>query len=88
MSLRRRLVYIHPMAVDKAILVRLNYRNAYGYWSEQRRTLNKEVLTATQQVRDKTERGEGCLMAVPVVVSQLPGLLNGCFQLFHLWVCS
>ncbi|XP_037087739.1 transmembrane protein KIAA1109 homolog [Pollicipes pollicipes] len=52
-ALRRPLVYVQPMAVDKAILVWLNYRNAYDYWSEQRRTLNKEVLTATQQVLDK-----------------------------------
>ena len=50
-ALRRPLVYVQPMAVDKAILVWLNYRNAYDYWSEQRRTLNREVLTATQQVR-------------------------------------
>ena len=49
-TLRRPLIYIQPLAVDKAILVWLNYRNAYEYWNEQRSCLNKEVLTATQQV--------------------------------------
>lgn len=52
-TLRRPLVYIQPMAVDKAILVWLNYKNAYDYWNEQRSNLNKEVLTATQQVFEK-----------------------------------
>lgn len=49
-TLNRPLVYIQPLAVDKAILVWLNYKNAYEYWNEQRSSLNKEVLTATQQV--------------------------------------
>lgn len=49
-TLKRPLIYIQPMAVDKAILVWLNYKNAYEYWNEQRSNLNKEVLTATQQV--------------------------------------
>ncbi|XP_075226335.1 transmembrane protein KIAA1109 homolog tweek [Lycorma delicatula] len=52
-TLKRPLVYIQPVAVDKAILVWLNYKNAYEYWSEQRSNLNKEVLTATQQVFEK-----------------------------------
>ncbi|XP_039287951.1 LOW QUALITY PROTEIN: transmembrane protein KIAA1109 [Nilaparvata lugens] len=52
-TLKRPLVYIQPIAVDKAILVWLNYKNAYEYWSEQRSNLNKEVLTATQQVFEK-----------------------------------
>lgn len=52
-TLRRPLIYIQPMAVDKAILVWLNYKNAYDYWNEQRSNLNKEVLTATQQVLEK-----------------------------------
>lgn len=51
--LRRPLVYIQPVAVDKAILVWLNYKNAYEYWNEKRLNLNKEVLTATQQVFEK-----------------------------------
>ncbi|KAI5697328.1 hypothetical protein M8J75_008670 [Diaphorina citri] len=34
-SLTRPLVYIQPVAVDKAILVWLNYKNAYDYWTEQ-----------------------------------------------------
>ena len=36
-----------------AVLVWLNYKNAYEYWTEQRMTLNTEVLTATRQVMDK-----------------------------------
>ncbi|XP_046668210.1 transmembrane protein KIAA1109 homolog isoform X3 [Homalodisca vitripennis] len=52
-TLKRPLIYIQPMAVDKAILVWLNYKNAYEYWTEQRSSLNKEVLTATQQVFEK-----------------------------------
>lgn len=49
-TLKRPLIYIQPMAVDRAILVWLNYKNAYEYWNENRANLNKEVLTATQQV--------------------------------------
>ena len=36
-----------------AVLVWLNYKNAYEYWTEQRLALNKEVQTATQQVMDR-----------------------------------
>lgn len=36
-----------------AVLVWLNYKNAYEYWTEQRMALNTEVLTATRQVMDK-----------------------------------
>lgn len=50
-TLKRPLIYIQPLAVDKAILVWLNYKNAYDYWNEKRANLNKEVLTATQQVK-------------------------------------
>ncbi|XP_046402633.1 transmembrane protein KIAA1109 isoform X3 [Ischnura elegans] len=57
-TLRRPLIYIQPLAVDKAILVWLNYRNAYEYWNEQRSCLNKEVLTATQQVFEKVPFGQ------------------------------
>ncbi|XP_025405724.1 uncharacterized protein KIAA1109 isoform X4 [Sipha flava] len=53
-TLRRPLIYIQPMAVDKAILVWLNYKNAYEYWNEQRASLNKEVLTATQPSSEKS----------------------------------
>jgi len=49
-TLKRPLIYMQPMAVDKAILVWLNYKTAYEYWNEQRTNLNNEVLTATQQV--------------------------------------
>jgi len=33
-----------------AVLVWLNYKNAYEYWMEQRLALNREVQTATHQV--------------------------------------
>lgn len=45
-TLTRPLIYIQPVAVDKAILVWLNYKNAYEYWNEQRSSLNTEVLAA------------------------------------------
>ncbi|KAH9636968.1 hypothetical protein HF086_008229 [Spodoptera exigua] len=54
-NLKRPLIYIQPVAVDKAILVWLNYKNAYEYWNEKRLNLNKEVLTATQQVFEKVQ---------------------------------
>ncbi|KAL0269606.1 UNVERIFIED_CONTAM: hypothetical protein PYX00_007281 [Menopon gallinae] len=57
-TLKRPLIYIQPMAVDKAILVWLNYKNAYEYWNEQRSNLNKEVLTATHQVLEKVPFGQ------------------------------
>ena len=40
-----------------AVLVWLNYKNAYDYWNEQRLALNKEVQKATQQVFDKLPLG-------------------------------
>nr|XP_027205737.1 transmembrane protein KIAA1109-like [Dermatophagoides pteronyssinus] len=52
-TLNRPLVYIQPLALDKAILVWINYKNAYEYWNEQRASLNNEVLQATQQIFDK-----------------------------------
>lgn len=52
-TLKRPLVYFQPIAIDKAILVWLNYKTAYEYWAEKRANLNMEVLTATQQVFDK-----------------------------------
>ncbi|CAH0602823.1 unnamed protein product [Chrysodeixis includens] len=54
-TLKRPLIYIQPVAVDKAILVWLNYKNAYEYWNEKRLNLNTEVLTATQQVFEKVQ---------------------------------
>lgn len=57
-TLKRPLIYIQPVAVDKAILVWLNYKNAYEYWSEKRANLNKEVLAATQQVFEKMPFGQ------------------------------
>ncbi|KAH9506664.1 hypothetical protein DERF_011385 [Dermatophagoides farinae] len=52
-TLNRPLVYIQPLALDKAILVWINYKNAYEYWNEQRASLNNEVIQATQQVFDR-----------------------------------
>ncbi|XP_026672112.1 transmembrane protein KIAA1109 homolog [Ceratina calcarata] len=57
-TLKRPLIYVQPMAIDKAILVWLNYKNAYEYWNEKRANLNKEVLTATQQVFEKVPFGQ------------------------------
>lgn len=57
-TLKRPLIYIQPIAVDKAILVWLNYKNAYEYWNEKRANLNNEVLTATQQVFEKVPFGQ------------------------------
>nr|XP_033335326.1 transmembrane protein KIAA1109 homolog isoform X11 [Megalopta genalis] len=57
-TLKRPLIYIQPVAIDKAILVWLNYKNAYEYWNEKRANLNKEVLTATQQVFEKVPFGQ------------------------------
>ncbi|CAG9815067.1 unnamed protein product [Phaedon cochleariae] len=57
-TLKRPLIYIQPSAVDKAILVWLNYKNAYDYWNEKRANLNKEVLNATQQVYEKFQFGQ------------------------------
>ncbi|XP_017486046.1 PREDICTED: uncharacterized protein KIAA1109 [Rhagoletis zephyria] len=42
LKLKRPLLYIQPIAVDKAILVWLNYKNAYEYWAEKRANLNYE----------------------------------------------
>jgi hypothetical protein len=49
-SLDKPRIFVLPMAVDRAIMVWLNYRNAYEYWTEQRESLKREVLLATQQV--------------------------------------
>lgn len=60
-TLKRPLVYFQPIAIDKAILVWLNYKTAYEYWAEKRANLNMEVLTATQQVFDKVPFGSSNL---------------------------
>lgn len=56
-TLKRPLVYFQPIAIDKAILVWLNYKTAYEYWAEKRANLNMEILTATQQVFEKVPFG-------------------------------
>ncbi|XP_077518913.1 transmembrane protein KIAA1109 homolog tweek [Amblyomma americanum] len=52
-TMNRPMIYFQPIALDKAVLVWLNYKNAYEYWNEQRGSLNKEVLTATQQLFER-----------------------------------
>ena len=52
-TLNRPLVFMQPVAVDRAILFWLSYKNAWEYWTEQRLNLNKEVLAATEQVLEK-----------------------------------
>ena len=42
-TLNRPLVFVQPVAVDRAILFWLSYKNAWEYWTEQRLNLNKEV---------------------------------------------
>jgi len=70
-TLTRPLIYIQPVAVDKAILVWLNYKNAYEYWNEQRSSLNTEVLAAMpfQQVRKIPGFLPGLKMSKDVVCS-------------------
>ncbi|XP_025833255.1 uncharacterized protein KIAA1109-like, partial [Agrilus planipennis] len=57
-TLKRPLIYVQPVAVDKAILVWLNYKNAYDYWNEKRATLNPDVQNATHQVYEKLQFGQ------------------------------
>ena len=52
-TLSRPLIFVQPVAVDRAILFWLSYKNAYEYWTDQRLNLNKEVLEATDQVLEK-----------------------------------
>ncbi|XP_050415172.1 bridge-like lipid transfer protein family member 1 [Patella vulgata] len=52
-TVSRPIVLAQPLAFDKAVLVWLNYKNAYEYWTEQRMALNNEVQTATRQVFDR-----------------------------------
>ena len=52
-TLNRPLVFVQPVAVDRAILFWLSYKNAYEYWTDQRLKLNNEVLEATDQVLEK-----------------------------------
>lgn len=49
-TLTRPLIYLQPAAVDKAILVWLNYKNAYDYWTEQRGGWIKETHVLPDKV--------------------------------------
>ncbi|XP_035682681.1 transmembrane protein KIAA1109-like [Branchiostoma floridae] len=51
-TLTRPIFYVQPAAFDKAVLVWLNYKNAYEYWNEQRMALNQEVQAATSTLID------------------------------------
>lgn len=53
-TLKRPLIYFQPVAVDKAILVWLNYKNAYDYWNEKRANLS----STTQQAYEKFQFGQ------------------------------
>ncbi len=55
------------LCLPAAVLVWLNYKNAYEYWNEQRLALNKEVQTATQQVIDKLPLGNISQQAAPII---------------------
>jgi hypothetical protein len=46
----RLLLYYRTVFSVQAVLVWLNYKNAYEYWTEQRLALNKEVQIATQKL--------------------------------------
>ncbi|KAK3100226.1 hypothetical protein FSP39_016558 [Pinctada imbricata] len=52
-TLTRPIILAQPQAFDKAVLVWLNYKNAYEYWTEQRLALNNEVQRATRQFIDR-----------------------------------
>lgn len=52
-TLTRPLVCVQPVAVDRAVLVWLNYKNAYEYWSEQRASLNKVTSLCSQYIYKK-----------------------------------
>ncbi|XP_037958120.1 transmembrane protein KIAA1109 homolog isoform X2 [Teleopsis dalmanni] len=65
LKLKRPLVYIQPIAVDKAILVWLNYKNAYEYWAEKRANLNYESTQQTQQVFDRVAFSQFSNIAAP-----------------------
>ncbi|CAK9293631.1 unnamed protein product [Gordionus sp. m RMFG-2023] len=44
---------VQALALDKAILIYINYKTAYEYWNEQRAALKRDVQLATQQVVEK-----------------------------------
>lgn len=54
-TLKRPLIYVQPVAIDKAILVWLNYKNAYDYWAEKRANLNKDGPSTGQQVFERVQ---------------------------------
>jgi len=47
----------HSLCCVVAVLVWLNYKNAYEYWTEQRLALNREVQAATHQLLQKLPIG-------------------------------
>ncbi|XP_074650444.1 bridge-like lipid transfer protein family member 1 [Tubulanus polymorphus] len=65
-TLHRPIILVQPHAFDKAVLVWLNYKNAYDYWNEQRLALNHEVQTATQEVISKLPFGHSSSATSPI----------------------
>ncbi|KAM7291722.1 transmembrane protein KIAA1109, partial [Ixodes scapularis] len=55
-TLNRPMIYFQPVALDKAVLVWLNYKNAYEYWNEQRGSLNKEVCPIAAAILGSVRR--------------------------------
>lgn len=53
--LQRPIVFVQPQSFDKAVMVWLNYRNAYEYWHEQRLALTSEIKQATQNVLEQAQ---------------------------------
>ncbi|CAD7085829.1 unnamed protein product [Hermetia illucens] len=58
LTLKRPLIYIQPVAVDKAILVWLNYKNAYEYWAEKRANISHDFSCGGPQMFDKVPFGQ------------------------------
>ncbi|XP_071951549.1 bridge-like lipid transfer protein family member 1 isoform X2 [Antedon mediterranea] len=68
-TLQRPVFFMPPQAVDKAVLVWLNYKNAYDHWHEQRQALSKEVWLATQQVMSRLPKPHIPVPAAPTAAS-------------------
>ena len=58
-TLNRPLIYIQPLALDKAVLVWLNYKNAYECWNEQRAAMNQMSETPMQPVQQPLHQLSG-----------------------------
>jgi len=54
--------------LSAAVMVWLNYRNAYEYWHEQRMALTTEIKEATQNVLEQTHLAQA--LGIPLSASQ------------------